>query len=408
MPQAYARRKRGEEESAPILRGMDEVLKSTYGTTVYQEQTMAIGVEAMGFNMNQADTLIRKTFAKKKLDKMEMLRRIMKYGKIKTNGPKGWHDNPKMPWYDPDGKMGPAIDGGIKYHGYTEEEMDDFWNNIKGCASYLFNKSHAAAYSFISACTAHLKCYYPTQFYAAVLSMQTEDEKIQRYIKVAEDEDIIVKVPDINDSEISFTPKDKTILYGLGSIKGVGAKVLNPLIEGRPYKSLSDMYERLPKKVLNKTVIVALAKSGALECFGEENRCAVLQDIRTLRKDKDEYPYQINDWNEATCIQFETETLSAPITYKPWWNTIKAEAKISKEPATILEYREHCDKNGNMMAFAKLNINHCNIETVIFASVYTKHVDCFDCNLNPNKNILVSGRKDGKEKLIVSAIYKAA
>lgn len=141
LPQQYARRKRGEEEPTPILRGMDDILKEAYGTPIYQEMVMAIGVKAFGFNSNQSDSILRKIIGKKRKDKLEMLRRICKYGKISAEGPEGWHDNPDLAWYDPEEKMGPAIPGGLA-NNYTEQEMDDFWNVLIGFADYCFNKSH--------------------------------------------------------------------------------------------------------------------------------------------------------------------------------------------------------------------------------------------------------------------------
>lgn len=141
MPQEYAKRKNGLEEAIPLLRGMEEILDETYGEVVYQEQIMAIGVHAFGFNMNQADTLIRKIFSKKKKDKMEMLRRMMKYGKVNQEGPEGWHDNPNFPWYDPKEEYGDEIKGGIN-NGYSSKELDEFWLKIQNFCEYLFNKSH--------------------------------------------------------------------------------------------------------------------------------------------------------------------------------------------------------------------------------------------------------------------------
>ena len=407
MDRMYANRRRGEEEAIPLLRNTESIMEETYSLPVYQEDLMRVSVDALGFNMNQADSLVRKIIGKKKVDQMEMLRRIMKYGKINSNGPEGWEDNPNLPWYDIKHKYGDEIDGGIK-RGYTEKEMDDFWNNIQNYASYAFNKSHSFCYSYIGVLMAWLKYYHPVEFWAAVLSMQEIEEKREKYINICEQEGIKVIIPDINISEDNFTPnaKDKTIYFGLSSIKGLGA-VVQELINNRPYSSIEDMFTRLPKKVLNKRVVLALAQSGALDSFDEDkNRYRIINKIMELRKEKGFQPYNIEEYNNDICIEFETQTLSAPITYKPWWTQIEINESIYEEEAEILNYREQKDRKGGLMAFANLKINNCEIEAVIFASTYKKCLGCFDINLNPSKHIYVTGKKDDKNKLIVKSVEK--
>ena len=403
MPQQYAKRKNGEEEAVPLLRGMDDILKETFGNVVYQEQCMQIGVKAFGFNGNQSDSILRKIIAKKKKDKLEMLRRMIKYGKVNTEGPEGWHDNPDLPWYDPNGNQyGDPISGGL-VNGYTEAEIDDFFSKLMEFASYCFNKSHAATYSALSYATAYLKYYYPVEFYAALLSIQSDD-KIEKYSEVCEKEGVKIITPDINVSGKDFTPntKGKSIYYGISSIKGVGASIVDEIIANQPYMSLEDIFHKLPKKVFNKRVAVAMAKSGALDSFDlEGNRLAILNRIYDIRKDKDER-YDISAWNEDICIEFEKEVLNAPITFKPWWSTVK-ENKTVEEDGTIISYREQLDKKGNTMVFAKLRLHNCEVETVVFASIYRHCVGVFDTNLNPDRVIHIKGKKDEKGKLILSS-----
>ena len=406
MPQQYARRKNGKEDPTPLLRGMDDILEETFGEIIYQESVMAIGVRAFGFNGNQSDSILRKIIGKKKKDKLEMLRRMIKYGKLNCEGPEGWHDNPDLPWYDPDGKQyGDEIKGGIK-NGYTAEEIDEFWNKLVEFASYCFNKSHACSYSVLSYATAYLKYYYPTEFFAAVLSIQSED-KIEKYSEVCHNEGIRIITPDINISGRYFTPnaKDKTIYYGLSSIKGVGEKAIEEILAARPFYSLEEVFEKLPKRVFNKRVAFALAKSGALDTFEpSKNRKTIINRIYEIRKDKCERELE-ESYDEQTCIEYEKEVLSAPITYKPWWNEIKPGKKID-EQAIILSCNERPDKNGNAMAFMKLNINYCEIEAIMFASAYKKCIGVFDENLNKSRIARVLGKKDDKGKLILSMAYE--
>ena len=406
MDRMYANRRRGEEEATPLLRNTESIMEETYSLPVYQEDLMRISVDALGFNMNQADSLVRKIIGKKKVDQMEMLRRIMKYGKINSEGPRNWEDNPNLPWYDVKHKYGDEIDGGIK-RGYTEQEMDNFWDNIQNYASYAFNKSHSVCYSYVGILMAWLKYYYPVEFWASVLSMQETEEKTAKYINICKSEGIKIVTPDINHSKVHFTPdpKLKEIYFGLGSIKGIGEAAYNTLIENQPYNSLEDLFEKLPKKILNKRVIIALVKSGALDSFSEtKNRYELMNRCMELRKERDWEPLIPDDYEEQTCIEYETEVLSAPVTYTPWWTSIEPNRRI-EEKALILSVTEKVDKKGGLMAFVNLEINHCQIEAVIFSSTYKKCIGLFDPQINPSKLITILGSKDDKNKLIVRNVY---
>lgn len=349
-----------------------------------------------------------------------MMKRCHIYGKKNCEGPEGWEKDDTAPWYDPKGKYGGEIKGALA-NGYTVDEMNHYFDEIMGFSSYAFNQSHAQSYSLLSYCTAWLKYYYPTEFYAAVLSMQSDDDKIQKYIKVAEEDGIKVKVPDINLSESSFTPivtdNKKEILYGIASIKGVGEASIQPIISKRPFTSLEDLMKKVPKKYLNKRVINALAMSGALSSFNE-NRIELLSSIRDLRNDKDNIRFKYirgtrkaeiildyYEWDEDICILMEEATISTAITYKRWINTLNIGDKVVKEPAHIIGYREHVDKNGNMMCFAKLLVHDCEIDGIIFSSVYSKNSSLFDKNLNPKRDLLFSGKKEGDNKFVINRIY---
>ena len=414
----YARGKNGGEKQYPI-HGCEDILDRTYGTIVYQEQLMAISKKVSQFDDTQADSITRKITGKKKVELFPMMKRCHIYGKKNIEGPEGWEKDDAAPWYDPKGKYGGEIKGALA-NGYTVEELNHYFDEIMGFASYAFNQSHAQSYSLLSYCTAWLKYYYPVQFYAAVLSMQNDDEKIQKYIKVAESEGIQVKVPDINLSEASFTPivedNKKEILYGLASIKGVGEASIEPIISARPFISLEDLISRVPKKYLNKRVINALAMSGALDSF-DTDRIQLIKEIKRIRKDKDsvklkyargnaklEKILDYEDWSDDICILMEEATISTAITHKRWINTIKTGEKIKKEPAHIISYREHLDKNNNLMCFARLLCHDSEIDATIFSSVYSKNSGLFDVNLNPARDLLISGEKQGDAKFLLKSI----
>lgn len=400
MPADYAKRKNGIEEVTYPVHGIEDILKDTYGVIAYQEQLMAISRRIAGFDAGQADSLTRKVTAKKKKDMMEMLRRCHFYGKVNTEGPEGWENDDKAPWYDPKGKYGGSIKGAVN-NGYTITELNHYWEYILGFCDYCFNKSHAACYSYITILTAFLKKYYPTQFLAALLSMEDTDEGKGKYISVAERSGIKVSVPDINKSGLSFTPNGNTILYGLGSIKGVGDKALPQIIANQPYQSLEDAIARVEKKAFNKIVGVSLIKSGAFD-FLSNNRYELINHFKDLRKDKDD-ELDVNLYDEDACMTMEAEVLGTPITYKPWWNTVEPNQKLTVA-AELIKVDERPDKNGNMMGFITLKISGCQVKALAFASKYCKMADMFD--MARHKEIMIEGKKDDKGTFLINKAYK--
>jgi DNA polymerase-3 subunit alpha len=402
MPKAYALRKNGEEDSIEPLPGTWDVVKDTYGTIAYQEQIMIIAKIVAGFDDNQADSYLRKAFAKKKKDKMIMCRQWFIYGKINKEAPEGYDKNNKdQPDYDPKGKCGPAIKGGIA-NGYDEKLLVDFWSNIEGFADYLFNKSHAACYAYICILTAWLKKYYPAKFLAALLSVQSEAEKIDLYSTVARKMGIPVRVPDINMSAEDFSEVQGAILYGLRSVKGVGQSSIPAIIANRPYNGIENAINKIEKKSFNKRVSTALIKAGAFN-FENENRYEVLNHMYDYRKDDDE---RLNpeQWNEDACMELEKEVLGTTITYVPWWDSVNEGDEVTVE-LELSVVSEKMDKNGNMMAFATGVSQGCRIRAIIFARQYCKNADKFDKNYYDI--VVLKGKKDGKGTLVVSKVVDA-
>jgi DNA polymerase-3 subunit alpha len=139
-PALYSRWKAHPEEIKEYLPGISDILDRSYGTIVYQEELMQISMRVCGFNQGQSDSIVRKIFAKKKADQLEKLRRMMIYGMKKGKGPEGWETNPEMCWYDEDNKYGDPISGAIA-NGYTAEQINNFFHEIEGFASYSLTKN---------------------------------------------------------------------------------------------------------------------------------------------------------------------------------------------------------------------------------------------------------------------------
>lgn len=367
MDDDYANGKNGGVLKYPI-RGCEDILDATYSTIPYQEQLMLISKKIAGFDDSQADSLVRKPVAKKHKEMFPMMIRCHIYGKKNCDGPEGWENDDKAPWYDPKGKYGPEIPGAL-VNGYTEEEVLKYFEIIEGFANYCFNRSHAAAYSYVSVLTMYLKKYYPVEYLAACLSScEGKKEKMAEYIPVLKKLGITLRTPDINVSGKDFTPLPDTneILYGLQAVAKVSDASLEKILELRPFSSLEDMMKRIPKKNFNKSVGANLIKAGALKDFNV-SRTELLKQFHETRGDSE---YEVYDKDtEELIIKFEEEALNNHVTYHTWLEELKDKETITI-PVTLVKRREHVQKNGKLMLFATLYHEGCEFEALIFAPQY--------------------------------------
>ncbi len=220
------------------------ILEETYGTMVYQEQIMQISMVMSGFSAGKADKL-RKAMGKKKLDVMRALQEDWNTGAVEN--------------------------------GYSLEIAKQIWEDAEKFAKYAFNKSHSAAYAILVMRTAYLKAHYPNEYMAAVLSsyMGSADRLI-KYISSCNHNGTPVLPPDINSSNLEFTPVEEGIRFGLVGVRGVGAAVAEQMIAEReangPYTSLHDFVNRLDAKCYNRKTLEALIKSGAFDSTGYTRR----------------------------------------------------------------------------------------------------------------------------------------
>jgi DNA polymerase-3 subunit alpha len=233
----------------PIL---ENILNVTYGCMVYQEQVMQIFRDVAGFSMGRSD-LVRRAMSKKKISVMEAEGHVFIHGETDENG-----------------KV--TIDGAIR-RGVSELAAKKIFDEMKDFAKYAFNKSHAAAYAVIAYQTAWLKCYYPTEFMAALMSsIMIDEKKVAKYIEDCRKMGIHVLPPNINDSYEKFSVSGNSICFGLGAVKGLGKNAIATVIEARKekgeFKSLRDFCERVDLKALNKRSIESLIKGGAFDDVG--------------------------------------------------------------------------------------------------------------------------------------------
>ncbi len=250
--------------ATPLLQ---PILEETYGCIVYQEQVMQIFRSLAGYSLGRAD-IVRRAMSKKKHDVMKRERTAFLYGD--TN---------------PDGSVSCV---GAVANGIPAEVADKIFEDMSTFSSYAFNKSHAAAYAFLSYQTAYLKCHYPKEYMAALLTSVLDNSgKVAEYIAECNKLQIPVLPPHVNSSGEGFTVTPGGIRFGLLAIKNLGQGVIRQLQAERqkgPYTSPYDFCERLFSREFNRRAAESLVKAGALDDLGY-NRQEMLQIMDPMLKD---------------------------------------------------------------------------------------------------------------------------
>ncbi len=252
----FIERKHGRAEITYMFPELEEILKPTYGVIVYQEQVMQIVQTIGGFSLGGAD-VVRRAMGKKIKEEMDRLK-------------------------------GEFADGAQK-KGFDRAKAEELFDLIVKFAGYGFNKSHSAAYAMITFETSYLKAYYPQEFMSALLTSEADNtDKVVKYVDEVKRLGLDLLPPSITHSMIEFSPSDHdgtdAILFGLGAIKGVGSKAIESILEAREEKTfedLSDFMARIDSSKVNKRVLEALIKSGAMDSFGYSRR-ALLENIEKI------------------------------------------------------------------------------------------------------------------------------
>lgn len=248
----------------PLLKG---ILDVTYGCIVYQEQVMQIFRELAGYSLGRAD-IVRRAMSKKKHDVMKREREIFIHGLTDENG-------------------NVLVEGCVR-RGVDEAVAESVFGEMESFASYAFNKSHAAAYAAVSYKTAWLKCYYPREYMAALLSSVLDNQnKLASYITECRRMGIAVLPPHVNESDLGFTVSGSNIRYGLLAVKNLGRAFIEQIIRERaaaPYRSFYDFCKRLYGRNMNSRAVESLIKCGAFEGLGA-NRRQLLAIVKTVLDD---------------------------------------------------------------------------------------------------------------------------
>lgn len=286
MIPSFIARKHGTEPIEYDHPKIESILKETYGIMVYQEQIMQIAQELASFSLSEGDVL-RRAMGKK--DAKEMAKQRKKF-----------------------------IEGAVKNE-ISEEIAASIFSKMERFAEYGFNKSHAAAYGYITYTTAYLKAHYPGEWLAALMTCDKDDtEKVARLMHEAQQLKIPCLPPDINDSEMAFRATSEGIRFALSAIKGMGTQVVESICEerqNRPYSSLYDFVHRIDPKKVGKKAIELLIDAGCFDRFSwTRDEClATLElmydEVQKTKKDQERGIFSLFD----TALEGAQKAYTKPI-----------------------------------------------------------------------------------------------
>ena len=250
---SFIKRKTGQEPITYDIPCMEKYLKDTYGITVYQEQVMLLSRQLADFTRGQSDAL-RKAMGKKKKKIVD--------------------------------EMKPMFIEGGKKNGHDPKVLEKIWADWEKFASYAFNKSHAACYSWVAFQTAYMKANYPAEFMAAIMSRRRDDIKeITKLMDECRSMGIPTLGPDVNESYLKFGANKKgEIRFGLAAIKGMGDSAAMAIIDERekngPYRDIFDFAQRINLTAVNRKAFESLALSGGFDSFGIPRESYFVSDAK--------------------------------------------------------------------------------------------------------------------------------
>nr|WP_297174015.1 DNA polymerase III subunit alpha [uncultured Agathobaculum sp.] len=402
---------------------LEPILKVTYGCMIYQEQVMQVFQSLAGYSLGKAD-MVRRAMSKKKMKELEKERLNFIHG------------NKEL-----------GIDGAVK-RGVPESIAASLFDEIMDFANYAFNKAHAVCYAVVSFRTAYLKCHYPREYMAALLtSVLDSADKISEYIQAAREMNICVLPPDVNESYDSFSVSGQDIRFGLAAVKGVGRSFMKQLVDereaGGPFASFQDFCERMYDRELSRRALESLIKAGSFDSMGYR-RSQLLKIVNTVidaiaqsRKKNIEGQIDlfgmgndavqdtqialpdISEVSKRELLAMEKETTGLYLSGHPM-DEYRALAKkastasirqiiddLSGESAqpiykdgmtvrlacVITSVRLKSTKNGSMMAYVTVEDESASIELVVFSRTLQQ---C-GAYLTEDSAVLLTGRIDARE-----------
>jgi len=410
----YIARRSGKRRVTYDLPQLESVLDETYGVIVYQEQVIQILNKVAGFTLGEAD-VVRRAMGKKKLE-------VMVANKEKFLA--GAHEN-----------------------GVSAAKAQKLWDLVEQFAGYGFNKSHSAAYARVAYDTAYLKTHYPVEFMSALLTSEIgNQDKLTRYLNECRDTGIGILPPDVNSSDLAFTPDGKNIRFGLTAIKNVGATAIESVLAARRklgrFDNLVQFCENVDLRLLNKRVLESLIKAGAFDSMGSRRPqlLAVLDRAmelgQKLQREVEsgqtglfmsgpeaaappplDLP-DVADWTEAERLASEKEVLGFYVTGHPLekytarlgtltrHDTSSVEEMAHDAPVTLAGIlrglRVKPSKKGDLWASAQLEDLRGSADLLVFPQAYQQ----LQGVLKPEAALLIKGRvrheENQKPRVVVS------
>ncbi|HEV3091339.1 MAG TPA: DNA polymerase III subunit alpha [Candidatus Cybelea sp.] len=405
IPQ-YIAAKHGRSVPQYLHPKLEPILAETYGTAVYQEQAMQMSREIAGFTVSEADEL-RKVIGKKQKEKIPIYQEKFVKGAIATLG----------------------IDRAL---------AERIFHFVEPFAGYGFNKSHSAAYAWIALQTAYLKANHPLQYLAALMtSVKDKTDKLVEYIDEATKMGIEVAAPDVNESLVDFAVADSSIRFGLAAVKGVGEAAVHAIIEAREsggrFGDLFDLASRVDAKHVNRRVLEALTKCGALDSLpgSRAQKLAALDTALELaaRTTRDAELGQVSLFGgEAASpvltprlplvpapttremLAWERETLGIFVSGHPLAEFAPALARTGATPmkelpnipedaavtvaGSVTSVRRTLTKAGQQLLIAQLADTTGFCDVVLFSKTYAQFAELFD----EDEILIVKGRLRVRER----------
>jgi DNA polymerase-3 subunit alpha len=410
----YAERKNGRQPITPIhpelAEPLADILDTTYGLIVYQEQVMAIAQRVAGYTLGQAD-LLRRAMGKKK---KEIL------------------DKEFVPFSD-----------GMKAKGYSESAIKTLWDILVPFSDYAFNKAHTAGYGLVSYWTAYLKANYPAEYMAALLtSVRDDKDKSAIYLNECRRMGIKVLVPDVNESDADYTARGADeIRVGLAAIRNVGGNVVDSICRTRRAKgkfaSFPDFLNKVDAVVCNKRTVESLVKAGAFDSLGHTRRGLVERHEQAIdavvgvkRKEaegqfdlfgsatEDEGPafgldldFSPQEWEKSMLLSYEREMLGLYVSDHPLLGLDRMLAARTDCSIAALSGDDHADgavmtiggiisglqrkmtKQGNPWAIATVEDLEGGIDVMFFPASY----GLYGTQLAEDLVVVCKGRLDKRE-----------
>ncbi|HSW75293.1 MAG TPA: DNA polymerase III subunit alpha [Candidatus Saccharimonadales bacterium] len=416
LTDSFIKRKNGLEKVEYAHPLMESALKNTFGVLVYQEQVMQISRDVCGFTGGEADTL-RKAIGKKKLDVMQKMQ--VKF-----------------------------VDGAVA-NGVPREVIEKFWQDLLGFADYCFNKSHSACYGMTSYWTAYLKAHYPAAFMAALMTSDFDDTD-RLAIEIAECKHMGIDVlpPDVNESFMEFAVvRDQNnpdsvkapIRFGMNAIKNVGSGAVEEIIRAREidgtFASLEDFLSKVSPRIVNRKAMESLVKAGAFDRFAD--RSSMLHNLDLLsayanRMHKEANSGQVDLFgsliNDDTASRPQLALEKAVVVYSSrdqlLWERELLGLYLSQHPLSMFEtflseqtmpigdlkpehegrgvivggsindVREITTRNGQKMAFVKIEDKHGEIEAILFPGAYQQTAGLWE----RDRVVLARGKISAKDR----------